>query len=253
MTLAEVDKGTRFREFIERVAAAPPAASREAALQLLKSVMDAVEMQHVGAEAPFEHKMHVYGWEYEWRDLDSDPCYWDDNWSKKHRTFLYHNGRIVISRMRAPHKEILVKPGLGEEGDALVDLSLDEPAEQHLPERDTIPPSEEPMTASPYQTSATPHVRRRLLPLPILLLVCVLALPTVERLWWANGLASYPRVFLSAPPAGAVDLTALHKACGEPLEIAPAPNGQAWARCGLWWPLASVWEVPRSHVAPSLD
>lgn len=253
MTLVEVNKEKRFGEFIERVAAAPPAASREEALQLLKSVMDAVENEHVGADAPFDHKMHVYGWEFQWRNLDSDPCHWDDSWSKKHRTHLYHSGRIVIRRMRAPLKDVLVKPGLGEEGGAFVDLSVEEPAEAPVPERETMPENEVHMTAMPYQVSQTPTASRHLWPLTILLLVLVLALPPVERLWWANDLSSYPRVLLSAPPAGAVDLTALHKACGDPLEIAPAPNGQAWARCGLWWPLASVWEVPRSYVAPSLD
>ena len=52
----------------------------------------------MGGDAPFNDKMHVYGWEFGWKDLGRSPCYWDDSWSKVHRTQIYDNGRIVITK-----------------------------------------------------------------------------------------------------------------------------------------------------------
>jgi len=106
-----LSKAHRFDLFLERLSAAPPAADREDALGLLKQTMDAVENEAVGVDAPFGDKMHVYGWEFQWKNLDSDPCHWDDSWSKVHRTEIYSNGRIVITRLRDPASTVLDKPG----------------------------------------------------------------------------------------------------------------------------------------------
>lgn len=86
-------KAQRFKEFIIRLRAAPAAVNREDALSL-------------------NNKMHVYGWEFEWKDLDANPCYWDDSWAKVHRTQIYDSGRIVITKLREPGGLVLDKPGV---------------------------------------------------------------------------------------------------------------------------------------------
>lgn len=105
-------KAQRFNEFIIRLRAAPAAINREDALALMKRLMQETEDELVGADAPYNNKMHAYGWEFEWKDLDANPCYWDDSWAKVHRTQIYDNGRIVITKLREPGGLVLDKPGV---------------------------------------------------------------------------------------------------------------------------------------------
>lgn len=104
-------KSERFAIFIRKLTEAPPAGSRDTALALLQRVMDAVEDEHSGKDKTnYTERMHIWGWEFNWRDLSSDPCYWDDSVAKKHRTQIYYNGRIVITDLKSA-VVVLDKPG----------------------------------------------------------------------------------------------------------------------------------------------
>ena len=109
--MAVPSKADRFKAFIDRLDLANGATDRESALALMKRIMTEVEDELVGPNALFSDKMHVYGWEFEWKDLHANPCYWDDNWAKVHRTQIYGDGRIVISKLRPQTVAILDKPG----------------------------------------------------------------------------------------------------------------------------------------------
>ena len=74
----------------------------------------------------------------------------------------------------------------------------------------------------------------------------------IEALWWNNARSSYPRILLNSAPSNTNDLDSLRKICGEPLEVARDGADFAIARCGLFWPMRSVWHVPKSVVAPTL-
>lgn len=104
-------KAVRFDEFIDRLKSAEPSSSREDSLVLMKELMKSVEDGYGLPAQNFAERMNVYSWEYDWKDLDKDPCYWLDSWSKTHRTELYHDGRIVIKRLKAPSKIVIDKPG----------------------------------------------------------------------------------------------------------------------------------------------
>lgn len=68
-----------------------------------------------------------------------------------------------------------------------------------------------------------------------------------ESIAW-SGTAGYVDSFEQPAPPMAHDLTSLRAACGAPLVIKPAGDSQALVRCGMWWPAATVWRVPRSEI-----
>lgn len=104
-------KSVRFSEFIENLNKAEPSSSREESLSLMKELMKSVEDKYGLPTQDLSVRMHVYSWDFGWKDLDKNPCYWDDSWVQTHRTELYHEGRIVITRLKAPIKTVIDKPG----------------------------------------------------------------------------------------------------------------------------------------------
>ena len=86
--------------------------------------------------------------------------------------------------------------------------------------------------------------------LAVLLIVASLCI--VELLWWHNARQSYPRWLVSVAPANANDLASLWKACGSPLEVEPEDGDMALVRCGTYWPIRSIWLVPKVQVSPAL-
>jgi len=80
----------------------------------MMETMDQVEDEFSETgRADYSERMHVWGWGFEWRDLESDPCYWDDSVVKSHRTQIYHSGRIVIGNLKTlPPSIVLDKPGV---------------------------------------------------------------------------------------------------------------------------------------------
>ena len=84
------------------------------------------------------------------------------------------------------------------------------------------------------------------------LLVIFGSLSLGESLWWNNARQSYPRSLVSAAPANANDLTSLRQACGNPLEVEPEGADMALVRCGTFWPMRSIWLVPKAQVAQAL-
>src|ERR1700744_4806290 len=97
--MTTVPKKIRFAEFVARVAAHRPRPSnRDEALNLMKRVMDEIE-DGVGLPRDnFVERMHIFGWGFNWKDLDKNPCWWDDAVTGTHRTFIYEDGRIRIIR-----------------------------------------------------------------------------------------------------------------------------------------------------------
>jgi hypothetical protein len=105
-------KSSRFAEFIEQLASQRPATSREDAVSLMTRVMNAVEDRHGLTRGDYTHRMNVFPLNLGWRNLDADPCYWDDSVTGTHRTQVFNNGRIVITRLKKPVDEVLDKPGV---------------------------------------------------------------------------------------------------------------------------------------------
>lgn len=102
----------RFQQFIEKLRAHQPAANRQDAVSLMKRLMKEVEDYHQLPSADFTKRMSVYPLNCGWRDLESDPCYWDDASTHKHRTFVYNSGRIVIKYVfQGADTLVLDKPG----------------------------------------------------------------------------------------------------------------------------------------------
>lgn len=91
---------------------APRVGSREDVLSLFKQTMNQVEDEHSGTDrTDYSERMHVWNWEFEWRDLDSDPCYWDDSAARTHRTQIFHSGRFVITNLKSsPAAVVIDKP-----------------------------------------------------------------------------------------------------------------------------------------------
>lgn len=87
----------------------------------------------------------------------------------------------------------------------------------------------------------------------LLLIVAMGSLSATESLWWHKARQSYPRTLVSAPPSNANDLASLWKACGSPLEIEPEGGEMALVRCGTFWPMRSIWLVPKAQIAPALQ
>jgi hypothetical protein len=104
-------KSLRFTEFVELLRNERAAVDRDDALSLMTKTMNAVEDSHGFAPNDFTDRMHVFSWEFGWKDLDGDPCYWDDAFSGKHRTKIFRNGRILIERRHEPKSAVLDKPG----------------------------------------------------------------------------------------------------------------------------------------------
>lgn len=86
----------------------------------------------------------------------------------------------------------------------------------------------------------------------MLVLVLLVNFSLGEAVWWATSKASYPAFLVGHPPAGVHDLTALYKACGTPIEVAPGRPGRAIVRCGSFWPMRSMWDVDARSVEPAL-
>lgn len=105
------NKSVRFAAFIIQLNASAPASSREDAVALMKRVMKAVEDSYGLPPDNFDQRMNVFSLDagMGWMDLDSDPCYWDDSFSKTHRTKVYSSGRIVITRLKEPCEVVLDK------------------------------------------------------------------------------------------------------------------------------------------------
>lgn len=83
--------------------------------------------------------------------------------------------------------------------------------------------------------------------------VAFLGVVVIESLWWRNALDSYPQYLISKAPESAKDLIALRDTCGDPLEIAPYSGDMALVRCGMYWPMRTIWLVPRANVAPAIN
>lgn len=104
-------KSQRFAVFIKELLAARNPINRQDAVDLMQQVMKAVE-DHYGLPNDYDRRMHVFSLDANlgWKDLDKDPCYWDDAFSKTHRTEVYNSGRIVITRVKPPSHLVLSKP-----------------------------------------------------------------------------------------------------------------------------------------------
>jgi hypothetical protein len=90
--------------------------------------------------------------------------------------------------------------------------------------------------------------------LVVLLLLAILAsLVVAESLWWNNVRQTYPHWLVSPTPANANDLVSLRQVCGDPLEVKDGDANMIFVRCGAFWPMRSVWLVPKIQVAPALE
>ncbi|MVW64226.1 hypothetical protein GPY61_30295 [Massilia sp. NEAU-DD11] len=107
-----MNKRERFAIFLSRLNDAPPGQNREDSFTLMSRIMDEVEDELSGVDrSNFGERMRVWGWEFGWKNLGNDPCFWDDSMSATHRTHIYHNGRILITAIRNNHVVVLDKPG----------------------------------------------------------------------------------------------------------------------------------------------
>jgi hypothetical protein len=71
-----------------------------------------------------------------------------------------------------------------------------------------------------------------------------------ESVLWSAGRKNYPVWLMSDAPGK--DLLSLRKSCANPLEIEPYRDDIALVRCGVFWPMRSVWMVPVAQVKPAL-
>ncbi|MGQ5628754.1 hypothetical protein [Enterobacter cloacae] len=104
----------RFKLFIAELQKHAPASNREEAVSFMKKIMNDIENRYNLPKNDYITRMHVFGLDCNmgWKDLDSDPCYWDDMEKKNHRTYVYNNGRIVIKNIKvSPELIVLDKPG----------------------------------------------------------------------------------------------------------------------------------------------
>jgi len=107
-------KRKRFEMFLTKLKDAPCACSRDGALDLLKQTMIQIEDEYSGtSRTNYSERMHVWSWEFEWRDLDSDPCYWDDSVSRTHRTQIFHDGRIIITNLKSSAMAVVLDKPAG--------------------------------------------------------------------------------------------------------------------------------------------
>ncbi|MEY0519923.1 hypothetical protein AB7341_19845 [Providencia huaxiensis] len=109
-------RAVRLNLFFEKLLAHPPVADRKEALSLLVRIMAEVEDFYGLPKNDFPTRMGVFRPQEnnpnDWKDLDSDPCYWDDSLTKTHRTIVYNNGRIIIKNIKSnPAVVVLDKSG----------------------------------------------------------------------------------------------------------------------------------------------
>lgn len=106
-------KAIRFSQFIDRLGRERPATGRCDAHSLMTEVMNNSEDGFGLERDDYKDRMHVFplSSDYHWKNIDCDPCYWDDFATAKHRTEIFNNGRIVITLIREPQTVLLDKAG----------------------------------------------------------------------------------------------------------------------------------------------
>ncbi|MGH1577568.1 hypothetical protein [Planktotalea sp.] len=106
-------KAIRFERFIERLRSERRADDRSDAHFLMTEVMNAIEDGYGFEPNDYSNRMHVFtlSADFDWKNIDDDPCYWDDALSAKHRTEIFNNGRIVITQIHEPKAVLLDKAG----------------------------------------------------------------------------------------------------------------------------------------------
>ena len=102
-------QSVRLADFVEKLNLARPACNRADALELMTKVMDEVEDSY--ENVPAHERMRVFSFDCNWNDLDKNPCYWDDQASNRHRTYIYDSGRIVIKKLPALDEILIDKLG----------------------------------------------------------------------------------------------------------------------------------------------
>jgi len=70
----------------------------------------------------------------------------------------------------------------------------------------------------------------------------------VEVALWQGD--NYPESFIKDAPS--TTLQGLRQSCGGPIEVKRIDSSTALTRCGMFWPVVSVWRVPRSIVDPTM-
>ena len=81
-----------------------------------------------------------------------------------------------------------------------------------------------------------------------MLVICV-GMSAGEVLWWRHARTSYPHALTEETPNNANDLVSLRHECGNPMEIKLEGADMALVRCGDFWPMRSIWLVPKASVA----
>lgn len=75
----------------------------------MKEVMN--ELEDGFENVPAYARMQVFSFDCDWRDLEKNPCYWDDHASNRHRVYIYDDGRIVIKKLPTLREVVIDKPG----------------------------------------------------------------------------------------------------------------------------------------------
>jgi len=104
----------RVALFFEKLRIHPPVTNRQEAVSLIKRLLTEIDDADGLVPGDFTTRLNILAIsaDYGWKNIESDPCYWDDNKTKTHRIYLYNSGRIVIERVKEGEERLILdKPG----------------------------------------------------------------------------------------------------------------------------------------------
>lgn len=111
MATVKEEQRKRISLFFEKMRVHLPVANRQEAVSLIKRLLTEIDDSDGVTPGDFTIRMSIPALNPElgWKNLESDPCYWD---GMSHRIYLYDNGRIVIERIKiGDERLVLDKPG----------------------------------------------------------------------------------------------------------------------------------------------
>lgn len=97
-----------FAVYVRKLEAQPIPTDRETASQLIHSFWRETMMEY-GASEKWAREFDATGMTEKdgWKNLDADPCYWDNQYQKKIRIYVHNNGTIIMQRRNSEDPKIL--------------------------------------------------------------------------------------------------------------------------------------------------
>lgn len=97
-----------FAVYVRKLEHQPAPTNREEAFKLITTYWRETMLEY-GASAEWAREYDAAGMTEKdgWKNLDADPCYWDNHYKQRIRIYVHRNGTIVIQRRNGRDPKIL--------------------------------------------------------------------------------------------------------------------------------------------------